>query len=67
MAARQEAALCDLHRNFAALPPDQQKASFTGDGIHFSAEGGSRAAGWLVECLEKEGLLEKVMEKSNQE
>lgn len=61
VAAREKAALCDLHLKFSALPPEQLKASFTGDGIHFNGQGGSQAAGWLLGCLEKEGLLERVV------
>jgi lysophospholipase L1-like esterase len=50
------AALCDLARDFAALPARQRGASFLKDGIHFNRRGARRAAGFLADCLESAGL-----------
>ncbi len=61
VAAQEKAALCDLHKRFLALPAGERKNGFTDDGIHLSEAGGRRAAGYLLACLERDGLLERVM------
>jgi len=56
VAREDRAALCDLARDFAALPARQRSASFLKDGIHFNRRGARRAAGFLADCLESTDL-----------
>jgi lysophospholipase L1-like esterase len=54
------APLCDLERDFAALPEPERAGSFDADGIHLTkgaGEGYDRLAGFLFECFERERLL----------
>jgi lysophospholipase L1-like esterase len=57
-AAREDGVgLCDLARDFEALPTGQRRASFLKDGIHFTRRGARRAAGFLAECLDQYGTI----------
>jgi len=60
-AAETGAPLCDLEALFAALPREELVASFLEDGHHLSHEGDLRLAGFLYDCLEGEGLLERLL------
>ena len=54
------APLCDLERDFAALPEAEVARSFEKDGIHLTqgaGEGYDRLAGFLLACFEREQLL----------
>jgi lysophospholipase L1-like esterase len=59
------APLCDLERDFAALPEPELVRSFDDDGIHLTkgaGEGYDRLAGFLFECFERERLLGRLVE-----
>lgn len=59
VAAEQGAVLCDLSRDFEALPADERRRSFLPDGIHFTRPGAARAAGFLVACFDSSGVLDR--------
>lgn len=61
VAAETGAPLCDLERSFAALPRETLVASFLEDGHHLSHEGDLRLAETLYDCLDGEGLLERLL------
>lgn len=59
------APLCDLERDFAALPEPELMRSFDADGIHLTkgaGEGYDRLAGFLFDCFERERLLGRLAE-----
>ena len=58
VAAEKGVALCDLARQFEALPRADLVDSFWSDGIHFSDDGSERAGRLLFDCLEQNGLLD---------
>ncbi len=63
VAAETGAPLCDLERDFAALPHPERVASFELDGIHPTkgqAAGAGRLAGFLFDCFERERLFERL-------
>jgi lysophospholipase L1-like esterase len=59
------APLCDLSRDFAALPEPELARYFENDGIHLTkgvGEGYDRLAGFLLDCFERERLLGRLAE-----
>jgi hypothetical protein len=59
------APLCDLERDFAALPEPELARFFDADGIHLTkgaGEGYDRLAGFLFDCFERERLLGRLVE-----
>jgi lysophospholipase L1-like esterase len=52
VASAESAALCDLHRSFAALPRGVRNRLFQQDGIHLVSAGDARIAELLVGCFE---------------
>ncbi len=61
--ARQEnVSLCDAADRFAELPRPDLEQAFMADGIHLTAEGDRRLAATLYECLERDGLLDRLAE-----
>jgi len=58
VAASEGVVLCDLERSFAGLRKSETERYFRADGIHFTAEGERRAAEYLYECFETNGLLD---------
>ena len=60
VAAETGAPLCDLERRFSKLKRGEIEASFLEDGIHLTAEGDRRLAGFLFGCLEQSGLIEEL-------
>jgi len=65
VAEETRAPLCDLERDFAALPEPDIARSFENDGIHLTkgpGEGYDRLAGFLFDCFERERLLGRLVE-----
>ena len=57
------APLCDLARDFGALPEPELARLFDADGIHLTkgaGEGYDRLAGFLFDCFEQTGMLERL-------
>ena len=53
--------VCDLARDFESLPPGLRHMCFLKDGIHFTRRGAKRAAGFLTECLESSGVVDRAL------
>ncbi len=62
VAAEEEAVLCDAAARAEALPRDERERLFMRDGIHLTADGDRWLAEVLYDCLEREGLLDLVVE-----
>jgi lysophospholipase L1-like esterase len=60
VAAEEKAPLCDLARDFDALPQERRDAAFQQDGIHFTALGAHRTARLLGRCLADQGVLDRI-------
>jgi lysophospholipase L1-like esterase len=58
----EKAPLCDLAADLDALPRDQVRTLFQEDGIHLTDDGNKVVAGALLQCLERLGLLQQVLE-----
>jgi len=62
VAIEKNAILCDLAAEFEEIPRSERaRRYFKTDGIHLTEEGDRLAAEMLMDCLEREELLEKVL------
>jgi len=61
VAEEKGAALCDLAAAVEALPEPERALLFRGDGIHFTNEGAAFVGEALYDCLERDGLLERLL------
>lgn len=58
------AALCDPHIRLSTnAPPDKLDTYFLEDGIHFTPEGDEILASILFKCLEREGLMDRLIDQ----
>lgn len=64
VAAERGAALCDLAAAVAEVPFPERASLFRGDGIHFTDAGAALVGETLYGCLEREGLLERLLADS---
>lgn len=62
VAASEQAVLCDLTREFERLPREQvESIYFRQDGIHMRPPGDAKIAEFLLNCLEENDLIDRVM------